>query len=362
MKYHYLIVGTGFAGATLARKLADDGKKVLIIDRRNHIGGNSYDYYNEFGVLVHKYGPHYFRTNRKDVWDFLSNFTEWRYYQYVVKTFVDGQLFDLPINLNTINQFYCVNLSSFEVKDFLERIKVKIEKPQNCEEQVLSQVGRDIYEKFFKNYTIKQWKTDPKNLDPSITARIPVRFNRDPRYFSDYYQAMPKYGYHKLFDNLLHHENITIELSTDYYEVKNSFKFENLIYTGCIDEFFNFKFGNLGYRSLSFEFETFNQEYYQGYSQVNYPNEYDFTRIVEIKHATGQNCDKTTIVREYPQEIGEPYYPILTLENSLIYEQYLNEARQLDNVYFVGRLAQFKYLNMDQAVKEAFCLYNHLKK
>lgn len=360
MKYDYLIVGTGFAGATLARKLAENNKKICIIDRRDHIGGNSFDYYDNSGVLVHKYGPHYFRTDDKIIWDFLSKFTEWRYYQYVVKSFVDGQLFDLPINLNTINQFYNTNFSSFEAKEFLEKIKVKIDGPKNSEEQVISQVGQDIYEKFFKNYTIKQWKTDPKNLDTSITARIPIRFNKDPRYFSSFYQAMPKNGYHKIFDNLLNHKNITIKLKTDFKNINNII-YDKLIYTGCIDEFFDYKHGNLGYRSLRFEFETFNQEYYQDYSQINYPNEYDFTRIVEIKHATGQKIKNTTIVREYPEESGDPYYPILTKDNMAIYEKYLNESQKISNVYFVGRLAQFKYLNMDQAIKEALNLFEKLK-
>jgi UDP-galactopyranose mutase len=362
MKYDYLIVGAGFAGATIARKLAEENKHVLIIDRRDHIGGNSYDYYDKAGILVHKYGPHYFRTNDSEVWDFLSRFTEWRYYQYIVKSFVDGQLFDFPINLNTINQFYGTNFSSVEAKEFIEKVKIKIAIPKNSEEQIVSQVGQDIYEKFFKNYTIKQWKTDPKKLDASITARIPIRFNKDPRYFSSIYQAMPKNGYHKLFENLLNHNNIDIKLNNEFTKDKSNFDYEKLIFTGCIDEFFNYKFGKLGYISLKFEFETFDKELYQNYSQINYPNEYDFTRIVEIKHATGQKINKTTIVREYPKENGDPYYPILNNENAILYEKYLVESQMLKNIYFVGRLAQFKYLNMDQTVREALSLFNLLIK
>lgn len=359
--YDYLIVGAGFSGAVLARKLADNGKKILIIDRRKHIGGNSYDFYDKSGVLVHKYGPHYFRTNDKDVWNFLSKFTQWRYYQYIVKAFVDGQIFDLPINLNTINQFFGTSFSSIEAQNFIEKIRVKSKKPKNSEEQVISKIGKEIYDKFFKNYTIKQWNLEPKDLDASVTARIPIRFNKDPRYFDSYYQAMPKDGYFKLFEKILSHENIETKLNIDFLKNRKQFKYKKLIYTGCIDEFFNCKFGKLPYRSLRFEFETFNQEFYQKYSQINYPNEYDFTRIVEIKHATGQKHDKTTIAREYPMSEGEPYYPIPKNENEKLYLKYKKEAGKLKDVYFVGRLAQYRYLNMDQVVKKSLELFKKIK-
>ncbi len=357
----YLIVGAGFSGAVLAQKLAEEkNRKVIVIDKRQHIGGNSYDYYNEHGVLVHKYGPHYFRTDDSEVWEFLSKFTEWRHYQYVIKVYTDAQLFDFPINLNTINQFYGKSFDSKEAREFMETVREKIDNPANAEEQVLSQVGRDLYDKFFKNYTIKQWGLDPKELDASVTARIPIRFNRDPRYFDSYYQVMPRYGYHKLFENMFDHPNIVVKLGVDFFEHKEAFEYETLIYTGCIDEFFEYKYGKLSYRSLRFEFETLEQEYYQQYPQINYPNEYNFTRIVEIKHATGQRIGRTTIVREYSQDCGEPFYPIPKKDNLVLYEKYKEETKKYESIIFIGRLAQYRYLNMDQIVKNALRLFQGL--
>ena len=359
--YDYLIVGAGFAGCVLARRIAEEKNlKVLIIEKREHIGGNSYDYFDSHGVLIHKYGPHYFRTDNEVVWNFLSRFTDWRYYQYIVKAYVDGQLFDFPINLNTINCFYNLNLSYFEAQSFLDTIREKIPSPKNSEEQVLSKVGRDIYEKFFKNYTKKQWSIDPVHLDPSVTARIPVRLNKDPRYFTSKYQAMPKLGYTELFKNILDHKNIDIRLSTDYQDVKNISQHVKTIYTGCIDEYFQYALGRLPYRSCRFEYESYNQEFYQSYSQINYPNDYDFTRTIEIKHCTGQKSDWTTIVREYPTDTGDPLYPIPTKENDEIYEKYRLLANKETDVRFVGRLAQYKYFNMDQVINEAFEVFYSL--
>jgi UDP-galactopyranose mutase len=353
MKADILIVGAGFSGLVIAEQAAKKGLKVLIVEKRNHIGGNCYDYYDEIGVLVHKYGPHYFRTNKKEVFDYLSGFTPWHYVQYTVKAFVDGKLLSMPINLNTINDMYGLNLSSFELREWFEEIREKIDNPSNSEEMVISKVGREIYEKFFYGYTTKQWDLEPKELDASVTARIPIRINRDDRYFTDKYQAMPKFGYTKMFEKMCEHPNIKILLNTDFKEIKNEIKYNKLVYTGPIDEFFDFKFGKLPYRSLRFEHEHYFQEFYQEYSQINYPNEYDFTRVVEIKHVTGQKHLYTTIVREYPADEGDPYYPIPAQKNKELYELYKQESLKLKNTFFVGRLATYRYLNMDQIVDEA---------
>jgi UDP-galactopyranose mutase len=349
--FDFLILGAGFSGCVLAERIASQlDKKVLIVEKRDHIGGNCYDYYNNDGLLVHKYGPHYFRTNNKKVFDYLSQFTQWHYHQYKILAFVDGQLLPLPINLDTVNNLYGLNLSSFELDEFFEKVRVKIEKIKTSEDVIIAQVGRELYEKFFKNYTKKHWELDPSELDASVCARIPIRNNRDGRYFNDKYQAMPKHGYTEMFKKLISHHNIHLLLKTDYQEIKDIVPFKKLIYTGPIDEFFDHKFGRLPYRSLRFDFETLDQEFYQPVSQVNYPNDYDFTRIVEIKHTTGQKHHKTTIVREYPSDQGDPYYPIPMEENRLLYERYKKEANKLKDVHFIGRLADYKYHNMDEVV------------
>jgi len=359
--FDFLIVGAGFAGCVLAERIASQlGKRVLIVEKRDHIGGNCYDFYNEQGVLVHKYGPHYFRTNNKNVFDYLSQFTEWHYHQYHILAFVDGQLLPLPINLDTVNRIYGLNLSSFELEEFFMKVRRPIKKIKTSEDIVVSRVGMELYEKFFKNYTKKQWGLDPSELDASVCARIPVRTNRDGRYFNDKYQAMPKHGYREMFKRLISHPNIHLMLKTDYKEVQHILPFNQMIYTGPIDEFFNYKFGRLSYRSLQFEFETFDQEWFQPVSQVNYPNDYDFTRIVEIKHATGQSHPKTTIVREYPSGEGDPYYPIPTETNRRLYERYKRETKKLKNIYFIGRLAHYKYYNMDEVVALALELFEKI--
>jgi UDP-galactopyranose mutase len=361
--FDYLIIGAGFSGSVLAERIASQlGQKVLIVDKRNHIGGNAFDYYNEDGILVHKYGPHWFHTNHQEVVDYLSQFTQWRYHYHRVRASTDGLLVPIPINQDTLNLLYGLNVQSpAEVQNFYDSVKLDIQNPANSEEKVTSQVGEDLYNKFFKGYTTKQWGISPKNLAPSVTGRIPVRTNRDDRYFTDTFQGIPKHGYTELFKKMLDHKNISIMLQTDYREVINDFSFKKIIYTGPVDSYFDYKYGKLPYRSLRFEHETLNQKQYQDYQQINYPNEYAFTRIVEWKHATGQKSDVTTITREYPLEAEgdmDKYYPIPRDENHKLYQLYKEEVNKLDNVIFCGRLAEYKYYNMDQIVARALKIFN----
>lgn len=358
-KTDYLVVGAGFSGAVTTRLIAESGKSVLVIDKRNHLGGNSYDYYNKSGVLVHKYGPHYFRTDDEKVWQFLSRFTKWHHIEYIVKTCVNGEIYDIPINLNTINKFFGKSFNKNQAKEYLEKIRIKIPQPKNAEEQVISKVGYEIYDNFFKNYTIKQWGIDPKKLDASVTARIPIRLNKDPRWVTAKYQAIPKDGYHALFKNMLDHKNIKVLLNTDYKDVIGKAKYKKLVYTGRIDEFFNFEYGKLPYRSQKFTFKTYNKTQYQPWVQINYPNDYKFNRIVEIKHVTGQKISKTTIMKDYPRDEGIPLYPVPSSSNNKLYLKYKNKADKLENVFFVGRLAQYQYINMDQAVASSIKTMNN---
>lgn len=359
-KYSYLIIGSGFSGSVLAERLNSIGKKVLVIDRRNHIGGNCYDYYDKTGVLIHKYGPHYFRTNFDEVKKYLSKFTKWRIYEYRIRTWTNKKIYTFPINRDTLNEFFNINLKTKkEAKEFLDSKREKIKNPKNAEEQVLALAGKEIYEAFFKNYTKKQWGIPPKKLDASVTARIPIRINTDDRYVNDKFQAMPKKGYTKLFENML--KGIEVKLNTNFKKIKNKINYNKLIYTGPIDKFFDYKYGKLLYRSLKFKFKTYNKEFYQNWVQINYPNDYKYTRIVEIKHATGQKIPRTTIVKEYPCSEGELYYPIPNPKSHKLYLKYREEADKLKNVYFIGRLAGYEYLNMDQVVKNALDLFNKLE-
>ena len=360
--FDYLIVGAGFAGSVLAERLAaGSGKRVLIIDKRNHIAGNAYDHHNEDGVLIHKYGPHIFHTNSHEVFNYLSKFTEWRQYQHRVLASVDGQLLPLPINLDTINKLYGLNLNAFELKDFFHKVAEPCEKILTSEDVVVSKVGRELYEKFFRNYTKKQWDLDPSELDASVTSRVPIRYNRDDRYFNDIYQAMPTHGYTRMFDQMLDHPNIKIMLNTDYHEVVDMVPYREVIFTGPVDEYFDFVYGKLPYRSLQFQFETLNEEQHQTVAVINYPNEYPYTRVTEFKHLTGQQHLKTTLVYEYPTNNGDPYYPIPQPENAKLYARYHSLATKKRGVYFAGRLATYKYYNMDQVVAQALKLYSKIQ-
>jgi len=358
--FDYLIVGAGFAGAVMAERLAAYGNKVLIIDKRNHIGGNTYDHYNKDGILIHKYGPHIFHTNSKEVFEYLGQFTAWRPYEHRVLASVDGMLVPMPINLDTINSLYGLNLSSAEVDNFFLSKAEKKDRIITSEDVVVSKVGRELYEKFFRGYTRKQWDLDPSELDASVTARIPVRNNRDCRYFTDTYQAMPLYGYTQMFANMLAHPNIKVMLNTDYKEIESMIPYKKMIYTGPIDYYFDYCYGKLPYRSIEFKFETFENETFQPTGTVNYPNEQPYTRITEFKYLTGQKHAKTSVVFEYPKAEGDPYYPVPRPENAELYKKYQLLAAEMKNVYFVGRLATYKYYNMDQVVAQALTLFKKI--
>lgn len=359
--FDYLIVGAGFAGSVLAERLAViENKKVLLVDKRNHIAGNAYDYYNNEGILIHKYGPHIFHTNSRDIINYLSMFTEWRNYQHHVLASVDGQQVPVPINLNTINSLYGLTLSSAEVEDFLASRAEDIKIVRTSEDVVVKAVGRELYEKFFKGYTKKQWNLDPSELDASVTARVPTRTNKDNRYFTDTFQSMPLNGYTKMFEKMLDHPNIKIMLNTDYHDIQNEVQFGKMIFTGPVDEYFDFCYGKLPYRSIQFKFETLDQPNYQPTGTVNYPNDYAFTRITEFKHITGQKHPKTSLVYEFPTAEGDPYYPIPRPENAEIYKLYNNLTKDSDT-YFVGRLATYKYYNMDQVVAQALTTFRKIQ-
>jgi UDP-galactopyranose mutase len=356
--FDYLVVGAGFAGATIAERLAADaGKKVLICDRRPHIGGNAYDHYDEAGILVHRYGPHIFHTNSKDVYEYLSQFTEWRPYQHRVLACVDGQLLPIPINLNTINRMYGTDFTSFQLDEFFRSMAEPRAQIRTSEDVIVSKVGRELYEKFFRNYTRKQWGLDPSELDAQVTARVPVRTNRDDRYFTDTYQVMPLHGYTRMFERMLTHPNIKILVNADYREVGELVPHREVIFTGPIDEFFDYRFGKLPYRSLEFKFETRNVPVAQEAPVINYPNENAYTRITEFKYLTGQEHSKTTLVYEFPKSEGDPYYPIPRPENQLLYRKYQALADQTEGVHFLGRLGTYKYYNMDQCVAQALAYY-----
>ncbi|WP_041565114.1 UDP-galactopyranose mutase [Nostoc punctiforme] len=359
--FDYLVVGAGFSGSVIAERLAtQSGKKVLVVDKRNHIGGNAYDHYDDHGVLVHKYGPHIFHTNSREVFEYLSRFTKWRSYEHRVLASVDGQLVPIPINLDTINKLYGMNLNSFEVEEFYKSLAEPMEYIRTSEDVVVSKVGRELYEKFFRNYTRKQWGLDPSELDKSVIARIPTRTNRDDRYFTDSYQAMPLHGFTRMFENMLNHPNIKVMLNTDYQEIQKAIPCREMVYSGPVDEYFDYRYGKLPYRSLDFKHETHNTTVFQKAPVINYPNEQLYTRVTEFKYLTGQEHSKTSIVYEFPKAEGDPYYPVPRSENQEIYKKYKVLADETPGIYFVGRLATYKYYNMDQCVAQALSVYKQI--
>ena len=363
--FDYLIVGAGFAGAVLAERLASvAGKKVLLIDRRPHIGGNAYDHLDAAVILVHLYGPHIFHTNSPDIVTYLSAFTEWRPYEHRVLADVrGGMLLPVPINRTTVNRFFGMQLAEDDVAAFLAAKAVALAAVETSEDVVLSKVGRELYEAFFKGYTTKQWGLEPKALDKSVTARVPVRANDDDRYFSDRFQMMPLRGYTPMFESMLRNHNITLGLSTEFRDVARRVDFGHLVFTGPVDEFFDHRFGRLPYRSLRFEHRTLPREQFQPVAVVNYPApDVAHTRITEYKHLTGQRHSQTSISMEYPCADGDPYYPVPTAANAALYARYADLARATAGVSFVGRLGTYRYYNMDQVVGQALTLFAKLTK
>lgn len=354
MRIDVLVVGAGYAGSVVAERLARAGKRVHVIDRRPHVGGNAYDEYDEHGILVHRYGPHIFHTNSKRIVAYLSNFTEWRPYEHHALAHVDGKLLPIPINLDTVNELYGLSLDEEDVKAFLEQVREPKTPALTGEDVVVDAVGRDLYEKFFENYTRKHWGLDPSQLNAGVTARVPVRTNRDARYWTDEFQGVPLHGYTKMFEAMLDHPNITVELGVDFHEVRGRLRSTHVVYTGPVDAYFDYRFGELPYRSLRFEHEHLpGTSRYQQAPTINYPNEHDYIRVTEFKHVTGQEHSGTSIVREYPRSEGDPYYPIPRPENEALYKRYRSLVEQERNVTFVGRLAQYRYYNMDQVVAAA---------
>jgi UDP-galactopyranose mutase len=361
--YDYLIVGAGFAGAVMAERLAADaGKRVLVVDRRPHIAGNAYDRRDEAGLLMHQYGPHIFHTNSAEVKNYLSQFTSWRPYEHRVLGSVDGHLVPIPINRTTINTLYGLNLQTDEeAAAWLASRAEPVDVVETSEDVVVSAVGRELYQKFFQGYTRKQWGLDPSELDKSVTARVPTRANTDDRYFTDTFQAMPLKGYTAMFAQMLDHPNIDVLLGTDYREIRNAYDYGSLVFTGPIDEYFGFCYGALPYRSLIFAHETLNQEQFQPVATVNYPSEdVPYTRVTEYKHLTGETGPQTSITYEYPSATGDPYYPIPRPENQRLFKRYQALADAEPNVVFVGRLATYRYYNMDQVVAQALATYRKL--
>jgi len=366
-KPHYdaLVVGAGFAGSVLAERLANDaGLSVLVVDRRPHIGGNAYDRLDDAGVLIHEYGPHIFHTNSADVFAYLSRFTRWRPYEHRVLAEVGDKLVPMPINRTTLNLLYDLDLQTDDqAADWLAARAEPVETIRTSEDVVVSAVGRELYETFFQGYTRKQWGLDPSELDKSVTSRVPTRTNTDDRYFTDTFQAMPLDGYTRMFERMLDHENIRVETGVDYRDILDEVTFDRLIYTGPIDEFFDHCYGPLPYRSLRFQHETLDQIQFQPVATVNSPAEATpFTRVTEYKHLTGQAHPKTSVTYEYPTAEGDPYYPIPRPENQALFKRYEALALDRPDVIFAGRLATYRYYNMDQVVGQALAAYRKMPK
>lgn len=369
-KFQNLIVGCGLSGAVMANKLANElNETVLVIDKKDHIAGTCYDFKNEHGITVHKYGPHIFRTNSKEIWQFLSKYTQWYPFMHKVLGIVDGIEIPIPFNLNSMHKVFPEQMASTLANKLIQAFgfnkKVPILQLRRTDDKELQFLAEYIYTKVFLGYTLKQWDYTPEQLDPSVTGSVPVYISRDDRYFQEKYQAIPRLGYTKMFENMLNHPNIEVKLNTDFADIKKDISYERLIYTGPIEEFFDYKYGKLPYRSLDIKIETFNTERFQNAPVVNYPENYDFTRIAEYKYFLNEKSDKTTLSFEYPEnfEIGknDRIYPILNPENQAIYDRYAADAQQLPNTYFIGRLGAYRYYDMNRTIANAFDTFNTIK-
>jgi UDP-galactopyranose mutase len=361
--YDVVVVGAGFAGSVFAERVATQlGKSVLVLDRRPHIGGNAFDEHDEAGILIHRYGPHIFHTNSSDIVEYLSGFTEWRPYEHRVLACVRDLLVPIPINRTTVNALYGLDLKDPESVEEFYTSRAEVRTPaRTSEDVVVGRVGRELYELFFRGYTRKQWGLDPSELDASVTARVPTRSNDDDRYFTDSFQAMPAHGYTAMFERMLAHRLIEVRTGVDFADVRDQLDYGLLIYTGPIDEYFEYRYGKLPYRSLRFEFDTLEQPRILPVGTVNYPDErVPYTRITEFKHLTGQLGPVSTVVREFPTPHGDPYYPVPRPENAALYRQYEALAEATPDVRFVGRLATYKYYNMDQVVGQALTTFRKI--
>lgn len=376
--FDYIVIGAGFAGCVISERIASNlQKKVLLIEKKNHIGGHCYDYKDQNNIIIHKYGPHLFHTDEKDVFEYLSNFTEWDYYQHKVLAYVDGVKIPLPFNFNSMEKLFSDESAKKLQRKLIEAYefnsKVPILELKKNEDPDIQFLASYIYNKIFKNYTAKQWEMHPEELDKEVTSRVPIYVGRDDRYFNDKYQYVPKEGYSKIFQRMLKNNNIKLLLNTNFneiinldFETKKIFLLNNefkgkMIFTGMIDELFNYKFGELPYRSLRLDFKTIDKEYHQENAVVNYPNNYDFTRITEFKHIHYNNSGKTTILYEYPEkynkEKNDPYYPLFTTEAKETYNKYFEYSRDFNNIVFIGRLTEYKYYDMDDIVKRALDVF-----
>jgi UDP-galactopyranose mutase len=361
MTYDYLVVGAGFAGSTIAERLASQlGSRVLVVDARDHVAGNAYDPLDEHGIRVHRYGPHIFHTSSELVVRYLSHFTAWRPYEHRVVSHVDGRDVPMPIGNRTIAALYGLDLEAAALAAFFDERRERHATIRNSEDAITARVGRELYDLLFAGYTRKQWGVDARDLDASVCGRIPIRTDRDDRYFSDSFQAMPRDGFAAMFERMLDHPKIDLVLGTRFESIADRVRFKRLVYTGPIDAYFENRYGALPYRSLEFSFETYPVERYQRVAVVNYPGAEPYTRITEFKHLTGQRHAQTTIAREYPRASGDPFYPIPNADNRALYAKYAAEAESEPNVTFVGRLAEYRYYNMDQVVASALRTFEEL--